>query len=175
MNESADTDPLIRRACLDDADATAEFHVRVWRETYREVAPAEAVRVLDEAHRLRSWKSSLSDNTGNQITLLAFDHDRLVGLINFGATKQEEFQGIAEIKHLYVDQRWRGRGLGKRLINTAFHDLSEQGYKGVGLAVVKENVSAREFYKAIGGIEATTFTDPGPMWKSTNILITWSL
>ena len=175
MNETLDNGLKIRRACLDDASAIAAFHVRVWRETYGDIAPAEAVKVLDVERRLRSWKNSLQDNNGTQTTLVAIDHKGLVGLINFGATKQVEFQDLAEIKHLYVDERGRGHGLGKRLITTAFHDLSEQGYEGVGLAVVQENLAARKFYKAIGGIETTTFTDPGPMWKSTNILIAWSL
>lgn len=175
MNDTQNIGPQIRRAYLEDANTIAEFHVRVWRETYQAIAPAEAIKVLDQEHRLRSWKNSLTDAVGNPITLVAFDHNDLVGFITFGATKQIAFHDLAEIKHLYVDQRWRGRGLGKHLISTAFHDLNEQGYKGAGLAVVAENVPAREFYRAIGGVEATAFIDPGPMWKSTNILITWSL
>lgn len=164
----------IRNARPTDAKTIADFHVRIWRETYRDVAPQEAIRVLDENRREQSWKKALSDATSNQQTCLAIADGSLVGFITFGSARDAVFSPNAEIKHLYVDGSWRGRGIGQELMTIAFQKLKEQGFPGVGLAVVQDNQQARAFYKKFGGIETGCFTDPGPIWKSQNVLVTWT-
>ena len=114
MTATQNIGPQIRRAHLEDANTIAEFLVRVWRETYRTVEPAEAIKMLDQEHRLRSSQNSFNRAVGDQITLVAAYHTGLVGFTGFGATKQVELQDLAEIKHLYVDQRWRRRRVGRR-------------------------------------------------------------
>ena len=85
------------------------------------------------------------------------------------------YEGSAEVKHLYIERAARGIGIGRRLMRIAFNQLSVDGHKKVGLAVVKENAAARAFYSMLGGVEINSFVDPGPLWKSDNILVSWSL
>ncbi len=106
---------------------------------------------------------------------VASENGRLIGLVSFGSSDNDLLEGRAEIKHLYLNGMWRGRGLGRHLVQMAFQDLALSGHTGIGLAVVEDNASARAFYKSMGGQETVVFTDPGPIWKSTNILVTWPL
>ncbi|MCT4684934.1 MAG: hypothetical protein N4A39_14515 [Roseicyclus sp.] len=48
--------PILRPGRPDDAENLARLHVSVWRETYRHLAPPEALRRLDAAHRLPYWR-----------------------------------------------------------------------------------------------------------------------
>ncbi|MCT4683102.1 MAG: hypothetical protein N4A39_05170 [Roseicyclus sp.] len=41
------------------------------------------------------------------------------------------------------------------------------------LSVVRDNRDARRFYAAMGGRETGRFTDPGPPWRSENIVVSW--
>ena len=163
----------IRAATAGEAVEIARFHVKIWRETYKDMAPEEAVRVLNEDRRLPGWIETLSSTDDTKSTLLALIGGTIVGLVSYGPPASEIFGDRGEIKHLYVDGSQRGRGLGRRLLKQAFQRMGEAGFNGVGLSVVTENIAARRFYKSLGGVEHAEFQDPGPIWKSSNILVVW--
>lgn len=163
----------IRAATLDDARAIARFHVEVWRETYHEIAPPEALEKLDEERRLPHWRDVLAADRQRQDTLIATSPGGIVGLVSYGPPENEVFGDRGEVRHLYVGRDARGSGLGRRLMALAMDRLYEAGYPGVGLSVVKENARARRFYGALGGVEIAGFQDPGPLWRSSNLVVAW--
>ncbi|UUX48229.1 GNAT family N-acetyltransferase [Nisaea acidiphila] len=163
----------IRDAVPADAHDIASFHVKVWRETYGDIAPAEAIAVLDESRRLPGWIESLGSPDPRKKTLLAMDGGTIVGLVSYAPPNARIFGRRGEIKHLYVDASQRGRGLGAHLLRLALQQMSELDFEGAGLSVVEQNAAARQFYKSLGGTESGTFEDPGPIWKSSNILVVW--
>lgn len=166
---------ILRAAEAQEAAEIAAFHVRIWRLTYREIAPAAALKKLDAAHRLPTWESTLETPKPRQHTLLAHRNAALVGLISFGPPSQPAFGSSGEIKHLYVDPSCKRQGLGQRLLRAALTQLSHDGFESAALAVAAENSLARQFYKAMGGAENGSFTDAGPLWKSDNIRVIWGL
>ncbi len=166
-------DITLRSAVAADAADIARFHVRVWRETYARIAPAEAIAILDESRRLLSWVDRFASSDPRRQTWLAWRDNEIVALLDFGPSTNPVFGDRGEIKHLYLDRSVRGIGLGRRLIATAFDRLAEDGFAGAGLAVVRQNAEAIGFYKACGGREVARFTDPGPIWRSENIVMAW--
>jgi hypothetical protein len=52
-------DLKLRDAVPADAEAITRFHVRLWRDTYRAIAPDAAMALLDEARRLPAWQAAL--------------------------------------------------------------------------------------------------------------------
>ena len=58
---SADTSPLIRRGRQDEAIDLAKLHVDVWRATYGDLAPKEAIELLDQAKRLPYWTAATAE------------------------------------------------------------------------------------------------------------------
>ena len=165
----------IRPATPADVDAIARFHVAVWRETYRDIAPKAAWKALGVERRRPSWARVLGESDGFGGALLAEDDGRITGLASFARPSHPAFDGMAEITHLYVDASRRGEGLGRRLLEAALEKAAAAGFPGAGLAVVRENRAARDFYQALGGVETVVFTDPGPLWRSDNIVVAWTL
>ena len=145
-----DVSYLLRLAQLSDAAALGALHNRVWQATYAKVAPVEAIARLDEAHRVASWKQALSTNSEREETLVAEQNGFPVGMISAGQPRDPCFGPAGEIMHLYVDRA---------------------GYPSAALSVVEQNLRARRVYARMGGVEGQVFTDPGPLWKSTNILV----
>tara|TARA_R110002012_G_scaffold39821_1_gene109861 strand:- start:1513 stop:2058 length:546 start_codon:yes stop_codon:yes gene_type:complete len=166
-------DIKIRTASAEEAVEIANFHVKIWRETYKDMAPEEAIRVLNEDRRLPGWIETLTSTDVRKNTQIALADGAIVGLVSYGPPTSDIFGGRGEIKHLYVDSSQRGRGLGRRLLQQALHQMGELDFDGVGLSVVRENMAARHFYKSLGGTEQAEFQDPGPIWKSSNILVVW--
>ena len=58
---------------------------------------------------------------------------------------------------------------------SALERLTGLGHRRAALAVVEQNEAARRFYAAMGGVEVDCFTDPGPLWRSSNVLVAWEL
>lgn len=166
-------DISIRFASLDDAAAIAAFHVRVWRHTYRDLAPAAAYDALDEPHRLARWMEKLSDDDPDQIVLLAESGGELQGLGAAGAPSDALFGGRGEIRYLYVDPAIQRRGIGRRLLSGLAAHLKARQYPGAGLSVVEGNDPAMAFYEALHGRRVGEFIDPGPIWRSRNIVYVW--
>lgn len=162
----------LRPARPADAAAVAAFHLRIWQDTYREMAPPEARARLDLDWRLAQWQLWL-DRPAPFGTTLALAGGAIAGLVSFGPSDHPVFAGRAEISHLYVDPAARNTGLGRRLLHHGRDQLRRAGFVGSGLAVVRDNHAARAFYAACGGREAGGFTDPGPLWRSDNVLVVW--
>ena len=80
-----------------------------------------------------------------------------------------------EIRHLYVLPAARGTGLGAALLRAGLARGRRCGLPEAVLSVVRENRDTRRFYAAMGGRETGGFTDPGPLWRSENIVVSWRL
>jgi ribosomal protein S18 acetylase RimI-like enzyme len=167
-------DITIRLARPDEAPEITRFHVKIWRETYADLAPQEAVTKLDEKHRLPTWEKYLSSPKPQQKTYVAVQDAQIVGLISFGPPTDAVFGDFGEIKHLYVDKSCARMGIGKRLMQKACGCLEQSGFKGAALAVLQENEAAFGFYQSIGGKQTGNFIDAGPIWKSDNAVFSWS-
>jgi ribosomal protein S18 acetylase RimI-like enzyme len=163
----------IRPALPGDAAAIACLHLAVWRETYRELASAEAFRIMDEAFRRVRWTAVLSEPGRDQLVLLAEQNGRLVGIGAAGAPSLAIFEGRGEIRSLYVDPAVKRQGIGRRLMRELARHLAALNYPGAALGVVVGNDPAMAFYQLMGGRMAGRYTDPGPIWRSDNIVFAW--
>ncbi|WP_260439195.1 GNAT family N-acetyltransferase [Burkholderia sp. Bp9099] len=163
----------VRTAHLDDAQAIADFHVKVWRHTYRDLAPAQAHAVLDERHRGRTWREKLASNERDQLVLVAETDGTIVGIGAAGAPSEPIFGGRGEIKFLYVDPGFKRRGIGRTLLARLATHLQTMRYRGAALSVVKGNDAAIAFYASLNGRLAGEYVDAGPIWRSRNIVMVW--
>lgn len=162
----------ITNAVMADADALAALHVEVWQQTYRTLAPLNARKQLDHTHRLRSWQALLS-NRGEATTSIVLKAEiggELVGVLSGDGQSDQQ---SAEIKHLYVRADHAGQGVGRLLMATAAQRLIIAGHRRAALGVVSGNTAALRFYQQIGGRQDGSYTDPGPLWQSTNIRMVW--
>jgi ribosomal protein S18 acetylase RimI-like enzyme len=168
MNEIA-----IRSAGLDDVQAVAEFHVRSWRHTYRNLAPPHAYATLDVPCRRKMWTDKLSANDGTLIVLVAELAGRMVGMGAAGGSSKPEYGGRGAIRSLYVDPDFKRRGIGRALLSRLAIHLTSTNYRGAALSVVRDNAPAIAFYEALNGRQVGEYVDPGPVWQSHNLVFAW--
>jgi putative acetyltransferase len=56
----------------------------------------------------------------------------------------------AEVKRMFVDSEWRGRGLGRALMEMVIAGARERGYKTLRLGTLHEMTVAQELYRSLG-------------------------
>ena len=86
------------------------------------------------------------------------DDGEIVGFVRAAPVKAKEPDPLgteAEIFAIYLLAKVKRQGIGRRLMSGVFDHLRSQGFRSVGLWVLKENQPARRFYEALGGV-------PGP-------------
>jgi ribosomal protein S18 acetylase RimI-like enzyme len=165
------SDLVIRRARPEDATPIARLHVKTWRETYRDLAPENAVRTLDLPYRHAVWVKMLDEATR---TVLVGERDgSLVAIGSSGPATAPELEPHGEINTLYVDAAMAGRGIGRRMMAALAADLQARGFSSAALGVVAANARATAFYERLGGACAGRYTDPGPHWRSENLIYVW--
>jgi GNAT superfamily N-acetyltransferase len=170
--------PMLRRATASDAGAIAALHAGVWHETYRQLAPQAAIDALTEAHRLRQWQSVLSREKDDCVTVVAEIGGVIVGFTQLASPQEPAFGSRREVKYLYVMQSQARQGIGRRLLRHLAMIVLESGAQGLGpqglgLGVVQGNEPAISFYQAMGAHLAGRYQDPGPLWRSDNLLYAW--
>lgn len=163
----------LRAATPDDLDAIATLHATVWRDTYRDLAPAAAIAALGVDARRARWTAILGAPDPRQRIVVAEREGRVAGFGLAGPTTGPEFGGRGEVKFLYVDRAHPRQGIGRRLLADMARHLAATGHAGMALAVVVGNAPAIAFYEALGGRPVGRATDPGPLWRSDNIIYAW--
>ncbi|NRB19564.1 MAG: GNAT family N-acetyltransferase [Rhodobacteraceae bacterium] len=165
---------LLRRATPEDCDRIAEFHVRMWRQTYRDMAPDAAIRALDFGRRQAQWRARLAGSRHHALTLLAQDDQgQILGLCDLARSEIAAFPEAMELTNLYVDTAVSGLGMGRHFLRLAQHWAQRSGRSDLVLAVVRQNDAALGFYRACGGDPVATSLDKGPLWRSENVIMRW--
>ncbi|MFJ5811844.1 GNAT family N-acetyltransferase [Streptomyces sp. NPDC093093] len=126
-------DVLLRRARAADARAAAD----VWLRSYAAALPT--VRCAHDEPDVRDWFARVL--VPQYETWVAITGNSVVGLL---VLKGEE------LKQLYLDPEWRGRGLGDRFMDLA----KQQQPDGLSLWTFQVNGPAQRFYQRHGFTEA---------------------
>lgn len=164
---------LIRDAVLADAPVIAALHLRSWRQAYRDLAPREAWDTLTEEIRRDRWTSMLSAPRERHHTFVAETDGRIVGIGTAAPPSEAAFADRGEIRSLYVEPDLARMGVGRRLLGEVAARLVEFGFEGAALGVVAGNAPAIAFYESLGARRAGTYLDPGPIWRSENLVMVW--
>jgi len=101
--------------------------------------------------------------TGNMLVALT-EEDRLVGMITYVFSDRAKSRHIAHIYGFYVSQDYRGRGIGRKLLERALKEI--RGNKGIAkiqLMVNTRQEAAVALYRSFG------FTITGEMKRELKI------
>lgn len=97
-------------------------------------------------------RRSLSGRVVDDRAFVARGHDGIVGFVTVGIDEgpyqQDVRRGIVE--NVYVEDEYRGRGIGSALIERGERALAERGADVVTLEVLVANDDARRFYERLG-------------------------
>ena len=142
---------IFRRATGADAEAVASVHTESWRDAYRGILPDSYLDGPIAGERADLWKSRFSTlNSDHLFVLLAENPGEPIGFAC--VLLDEDPQWGACLDNLHVLPGWKGRGVGRLLLNRAVQWLmtTEPGWP-IHLWVFEANAGARRFYDALGG------------------------
>lgn len=92
--------------------------------------------------------------------VLAWSGAEAVGCGAFAATRETS---LCEVKRFYLLPAWRGRGLGRALVNAVLQQARAAGYARAGLSTWNHNESGLALYRALGFATVPPFkTHPNP-------------
>lgn len=138
----------IRRADLDDSGELGEFFVKAWQVSFVGIVPQAS---LDKESAVET-AARCAELIGNpaRLVFVALDNARIVGT-TFAVLP--EF-GVAEgrIKSLFVDHAFHRQGLGSALMARVASEFLARGITSLTLGVFTQNLGARQFYEALGGM-----------------------
>ena len=144
------SNPLLRPARRDDADAIAALHAASWRATYKGIFRQEFLDHEAAENRNKLWHARLDDPAPNQWVQLADVENGLAGFICVFAKEDDEWGSL--IDNLHVAPGLGRQGIGRALMGSAAQWLSQSfGDSPVHLWVLDRNDSARQFYEKLGG------------------------
>jgi diamine N-acetyltransferase len=154
-------DPQIRRARHADASALAEFAARIFVETFgADNHPSDLAEHLARSYGVIQQGRELADPA--YITIVAEDLDDLAAFAQIrrsAAPACVKSHAPVELYRFYVDTRWHGRGLARRLMTGVHEAARELGGASIWLSVWERNPRAIAFYSKCGfsDVGATDF------------------
>ena len=155
------TQPNVRLARPDDAEAIADAHVRGWLTAYRGLVPDSILDNLSIERRATFWRDTITWETAAESaeaparTWVVEEAGTVRGFASTGATGAigERPDGLAsagEIFAIYLMPEARGRGLGRALFGHVVEDLRLRGFQPIVVWVFEANGDSRRFYEAAG-------------------------
>jgi diamine N-acetyltransferase len=153
-------DVIIRRATVYDANTLAELSKQTFFDTFTGTCTDEDMeQFLQEYFNIDQVKSELSNE--NDLFFFAEIEGVPAGYVrmmedysNFELMKKWK---ALELKRIYVDKEFHGKGVAKELINFVEGFARENKYEVLWLGVWEHNLRAKRFYEKNG------FTDSGYM------------
>ncbi|MBB3017577.1 ribosomal protein S18 acetylase RimI-like enzyme [Microvirga lupini] len=138
-----------------DVAGIARAHVQGWRESYKGFLTPAALAGLSVEERVQLWQRALAEQEPRAKLLVAETRDgEIVGFIRGGPIRGENADGLGtetEIFAIYLLDKVKRQGIGRRLMTGVFDHLAAHGVRSVGLWVLKDNHPARRFYETLGG------------------------
>ncbi len=136
---------MIRKANINDAKRIVYINITSWKETYKNIFPNEYLDGLDF-----NDEKIIKRCIENIDKYIVCELDgSVIGFAKYGINKKGYDDSYAEIYALYIDNAYKRKGVGTKIVNYVF-DVLKNKYKHVIISTLKEN-SANDFYKKIGG------------------------
>ncbi len=139
---------VLREAVASDAVALAVLHVKVWKHAYRNLLDHQVLEKLTWRDWYPLWRDRLLDGDGR--TYIATTAGLTTGLINVGRDRWGgSTTSATEVRALYVDAAYWGRGLGSALLNHALQCVTPVP-RTVRLWTPAAATQTRSFYEGHG-------------------------
>lgn len=108
--------------------------------------PTAFGRTYEEEAELskNKWINSIKDY------IFAIDNDQMVGMIGYKYSKQPKCEHNAEIVHIYVQEEYRGSGIGYELLKEILKTIYKKNFKKIKVAVNAKQKAALRLYKKFG-------------------------
>lgn len=141
----------IRKAIPEDLEEITYVNRKTWKTTYPNIIDQN---FLDNLHltipkdEIERKKNEIKE--GKTDYIVAVDNEKIIGMLKYLKSKDEEYKDTAEVQALYLLKEYQKKGIGTQMVKMAAKEMSKKNYKNMIIGCLKENPS-NEFYKKIGG------------------------
>ena len=66
-------------------------------------------------------------------------------------------EGVGEVKRMFVDEEWRGQGVGRALLETLIAAAPDRGHREIRLGTLPEMVEAQALYRSVGFVPVEAY------------------
>ena len=140
---------MIEKAQITDANAIARIHVEGWQKAYKGIMPQHYLDSLSIEERAKRWESMLESEDFEVWVFKQYKDVR--GWVSFGPSRDKDASDkTAEVRAIYVEPNFWGRGIGRELLAKAMAELKNAGFKEVTLWVLEDNHRTVRFYEHQG-------------------------
>lgn len=141
-------DIKIRLARPGDVSEIANVHVNCWRETYRGLLPSEYLSKLNFRKKIDAWQKVIGEKEKFTV-IIAEDRVGVIGFATVEAARDSGWQGHGEVSSIYLLSRFKGRGVGKALLQAGMKDLLKRNFSQAYCWVLQGNPTI-QFYEHTG-------------------------
>jgi len=136
---------IIRKATSQDAKGKGYVHYHSWNETYKGLIDQE---YLDK-RSLEGCIESAKKFPNN--TYVAIVSNKIIGFASYIKARDEDLNDTGEIMAIYILNDYKGKGIGKQLMNACYNEL--KSYKSIIVWVLSSNLKTISFYQHLGFIK----------------------
>ena len=133
---------VIRKGDINDAKGRGYVHYQSWNETYKGLINQE---YLDSRSLDKCVKKAMEYPENTYVALV---DDKIVGFSCYLESRDKDLKDTGEIMAIYILKDYYGYGIGKKLMNECYKELSK--YNKISLWVLKTNLHAIKFYEYLG-------------------------
>ena len=141
---------IIRKRKKEDCNELQHVITISWNETYKGIVSDEFLNnlYLNEEERVNNSYNRFNEDDNHQYVLEV--DDTVVGFINVGSSDETNYDNCGEIRAIYIINKYKGYGFGKKLIEVGIEELKRMGYDKMIIGCLVGNPS-NKFYEHIGG------------------------
>jgi len=142
----------LRRAENSDLEQLRQISIQTFKETFSDLNSEEDMKAYIE-NNLSTSKLADELNKPDSLFFLCYENNVLAAYmkINFVSAQTEKaYPDSLEIERIYVLKQFKGKGIGKLLLERAKEIALQNHLKYIWLGVWEKNIEAIAFYRKFG-------------------------
>ena len=156
-----------RKVRPSEADIIAQIHAKSWQIAYKGILTDAFLEHDIWENRRQVWQKRFAESAENEFICVAVEDDVVIGFVCVYGEANENWGSL--IDNLHVLPEFKGRGIGKKLMQEASKWVMEQySNTKIHLWVYEDNDAAREFYEKMGGEKVASELYEGADGTSAN-------
>lgn len=140
---------VVRDINVNDIPAVAKLAIKTYREVFGKTMSDDELQKSLKSRDESYFRSVIDSDT----ILVALDGNQTVGFIQLGAANYESIvtsNKDIELKKIYIDEAFQGKGVGNKLMDEMFSHKRLIGIENIYLDVYEKNEKALGLYKKYG-------------------------
>ena len=142
-----------RPAGHEDLPAIDALFRQSFRDTFAHLYDPADLAIFMEQFTPEAWAAEYDDS--GHAFLVAEADDRIIGYCKIGpmSVPVTPTRSAIELKQIYFDHAWLGRGLSRPMMDWAIEEARRRGAEEIYLTVYTDNDRARALYRRYGFVE----------------------